>query len=161
MPLLERGLARLGPSHEGKRGLGATCTSMIIWGLPASQGASYFLKIPCYDETEGTRLIISDLLESRTSKWGLPNASASSKTTQICTAPVEQGQSAVVPSEGAQIWVCLFRKGRSLPRHPHDRPFWNKHTQICTPSLGTTALCPYSNGAVQIRVGLELAETGA
>ena len=27
------------------------------------------------------------------------------------------------------------------------------HDQICTPSLGTTALWPYSNGAVQIRVG--------
>ena len=38
------------------------------------------------------------------------------------------------------------------------RPYRNKHTQICTPSLGTAALGPYSNGAVQIRVGLELAE---
>ena len=38
------------------------------------------------------------------------------------------------------MWLFLY--GRSLPRHPHDRPYRNKHTQICTPSLG----------AVQIRV---------
>ena len=38
------------------------------------------------------------------------------------------------------------------------RPHGSKHTQICTLSLGMTALWPYSNGAVQIRVGLELAE---
>ena len=31
----------------------------------------------------------------------------------------------------------------------------NKHTQICTPSLGTTALWTYSNGAVQTRLCLE------
>ena len=62
------------------------------------------------------------------------------------------------PARGVQIWVCLFLYGRSLPRHPHDRPYRNKHTQICTPSLGTTSVCPCSNGAVQIRVGLELAE---
>ena len=54
--------------------------------------------------------------------------------------------------------MCLFLYGRSLPKHPHDRPYRNKHTQICTPSLGKTALWPYSNGAVQIRVGLELAD---
>ena len=86
--------------------------------------------------------------------------SASSKATRICTAPFEYGQTAVVPSEGVQIWVCLFLYGRSLPRHPHDQPHRNKHTQICTPSLGTTAVWPYSkkNGAVQIRVALELAD---
>ena len=39
-----------------------------------------------------------------------------------------------------------------------DQPYRNKHTQICTPSLGTTALWTYSNKAVQIRVGLELAD---
>ena len=39
--------------------------------------------------------------------------SASSKPTRICTAPFEQGQTAVVPSEGVQIWVCLFLYGRS------------------------------------------------
>ena len=32
-----------------------------------------------------------------------------------------------------------------------DRPYRNKRTQICAPSLGTTALWPYSNGAVQLR----------
>ena len=37
-------------------------------------------------------------------------------------------------------------------------PYRNKRTQICTLSLGMTALWPYSNGAVQIRIGLELAE---
>ena len=30
--------------------------------------------------------------------------------------------------------------------------------EFVTPSLGTTARCPDSHGAVQIRVGLELAE---
>ena len=34
----------------------------------------------------------------------------------------------------------------------------HKQTQICTFSLGMTAVWPYSNGAVQIRVGLELAD---
>ena len=33
--------------------------------------------------------------------------SASSKTTRICTAPFEWGQSAVVPSAGVQIWSCV------------------------------------------------------
>ena len=59
---------------------------------------------------------------------------------RICTGPFEQGQRAVAPSEGVQIWACLFLYGRSLPWHPHDRPSRNKHTQICTPSLTTTAL---------------------
>ena len=65
---------------------------------------------------------------------------------------------AVVPSEGVQIWVCLFLYGRSLPQNPHDRPYRNEHTQICTRSLGMTTLRIYSNGAVQIRVCLERAE---
>ena len=34
-------------------------------------------------------------------------------------------------------------------------PYRNKHTQICTLSLRLTSLWPYSNMAVQIRVGLE------
>ena len=79
-------------------------------------------------------------------------SSAHSKHTRICTAPFEQIQRVVVPSEGVQIWVCLFLYGRSFPRHPHDRPDRGKHTQICTSSLGTTTLWTYSNGAVQIRV---------
>ena len=45
-----------------------------------------------------------------------------------------------------------------ITQAPHDRPYRNKHTQIFTPSLGTTALWPYSSGAVQIRVGLELVD---
>ena len=40
----------------------------------------------------------------------------------------------------------------------NDWPCRNKHTRICTLSRGMTALWPYSNGAVQIRVGLELAD---
>ena len=69
---------------------------------------------------------------------------------RICTAPFEWGQSAVVPSEGVEIWVCLFLHGRSWGCRGTDRPYRNKHsvTQICPP---TTALWPYSNGAVQIR----------
>ena len=59
---------------------------------------------------------------------------------------------------GTNLGVGMFLCGRSLPKHPHDRPYRSEHTRICTPSLGTTALWPYSNGAVQIRVGLELAE---
>ena len=45
-------------------------------------------------------------------------------------------------SSPARKYKCgsLFLYGRSLPRHPHDRPYRNKHTQICTPSLGTTTL---------------------
>ena len=46
------------------------------------------------------------------------------------------------PQRGVNIWVCLFLYGRSLPRHLHDRPYRRKHTQICTPSLGTTAPWP-------------------
>ena len=38
------------------------------------------------------------------------------------------------------------------------QPYRNKHTQICTLSLGMTAVWPYSNGAVQIEVCLEIAE---
>ena len=54
--------------------------------------------------------------------------------------------------------VCSYMTGH-YSDILHDRPYRNKHTQICTPSLGTTALGPYANGAVQIRVGLESAET--
>ena len=77
--------------------------------------------------------------------------SASSKPPRICTAPFEWGQTAVVPSERVQIWACLFLYGRSLPRCEAT-------------NLGVFVLChfalisPYSNGAVQIRVGLELAD---
>ena len=55
------------------------------------------------------------------------------------------------PARGYKFGCVCSYIGRSLPRNPRDRPYRNKHTQICTPSLGTTAICPYSNGAVQIR----------
>ena len=46
----------------------------------------------------------------------------------------EQGQTVVVvASDGVQIWVCLFLYGRSWGSRGNDRPFRNKHTQICTP----------------------------
>ena len=67
--------------------------------------------------------------------------SASSKpTTEFAQPRLSRGPRAAVPSEGVQIWVCLFLYGQSLLGHPHDRPKRNKHTQICTPSLGMTAL---------------------
>ena len=42
--------------------------------------------------------------------------------------------------------------------HQKDQPYRNKHTQMCTLSLGMIATRPTQTGAVQIRVGLELAE---
>ena len=44
------------------------------------------------------------------------------------------------PARGYKFGCVLFLCSRSLPKHPHDRPYRNKHTQISTPSLGTTAL---------------------
>ena len=64
----------------------------------------------------------------------------------------------VVPSEGLQIWVCLFLYGQSLRRHPHDWPYRNKHTQICTPRWERPPFDPTQTGAVQIRVGLEFVD---
>ena len=53
--------------------------------------------------------------------------------------------------------VCSYMANHYVGVRWH-RPYRNKHTQICTLSLGMTALWPYSNRAVQIRVGFELAE---
>ena len=57
--------------------------------------------------------------------------------------------------------VCSYMAG-VISHQRNDWPYRNKHTQICTLSLGMTALWdptgPYSNGAVQIRVDLELAD---
>ena len=65
--------------------------------------------------------------------------------------PFEGGPKGSRPQrEGTDLGV--FVPGRSLSWHPHDRPYRNKHTQICTLSLRTTALWTYSNGAVQIRL---------
>ena len=53
----------------------------------------------------------------------------------------------------------LSKHTQFAPSHlDSDQPYRNKHIQICTLSLGMTALWTYSNRAVQIRVGLELAE---
>ena len=60
------------------------------------------------------------------------------------------------PARGSKFGcVCSYMASH---RHPHDRPYRNKHTQICTPSLGTTAVWPYVNRAAQIRLGLEHTE---
>ena len=54
------------------------------------------------------------------------------------------GQTAVIPSERVQIWVCLFLFSWFYPARG-----W-----MCLICVIST----YSNGAVQIRVGLELAD---
>ena len=57
--------------------------------------------------------------------------------------PVCVGQTAVIPSERVQIWVCAwFCPGMRLQ-------IW-----VCL----ICVISPYSNGAVQTRVGLELAD---
>ena len=62
------------------------------------------------------------------------------------------------PARGANLGVFV-PYGQSWGCRGSDQPYRNKHSQICTPSLGTTPLWPYSNLAVQIRVGLELADS--
>ena len=54
---------------------------------------------------------------------------------------------AVIPSVGVEIWVCLFLYGRYYPGVRLQ--IWVR--LICVISA-------YSNGAVQIRVGLEFAD---
>ena len=58
-----------------------------------------------------------------------------------------EGQTAVIPSERVQIWVCLFLYGWYDP---------GAMLQICVCLI--CVLSPCSNGAVQIRVGLGLAD---
>ena len=68
-----------------------------------------------------------------------PQSAISKNPPEFAQPRLSRVKGQVVPSDGVRIWVCLFLHGRSLPQHPHDRPYRNKHTQNCTPSLGTTA----------------------
>ena len=61
----------------------------------------------------GTNIWVCLFLHGRSLPRQLDNQNGSAQQLQThnrpCTAPFEQGQTAVVPSEGVQIWVCLFR----------------------------------------------------
>ena len=61
--------------------------------------------------------------------------------------PVRAGQTPVIPSDRVQIWLSLFLYGWYYPGVRLQ--IW-----VCLICVSLT----YSNGAVQIRVGLELAE---
>ena len=70
--------------------------------------------------------------------------------TQLCAIPRPWHK--CHPSEGVQFGcVCSYMAGHEDAGVATGRPYRKKHTQICTPSLGATALWPHSNGAVQIR----------
>ena len=59
-----------------------------------------------------------------------------------------------VPSEGVQIWVFLFLSGRSLPRHPHDRPYYiiGANTPKCVPlRWGRPPFDPTQTGLCKFR----------
>ena len=56
---------------------------------------------------------------------------------------------------GTNLVVCLFLYGRSPPRHPHDRPYRNKHTtKFVPPRWGRPRFAPTQTGLCKFGRGL-------
>ena len=65
------------------------------------------------------------------------------KFAQPCLSRVKRRSS---PARGYKFGCVCSSMAGHYPGIPHDRPYRNKHLQICNPSLGSMARWPYSTG---------------
>ena len=120
------------PSQTQQKLLRETCSEeLFIHGFAVTQGGSNFRKkLPA---TATGKNHSEDLV------------SANSQTHPNLHSPVWVGSKCGRPQRGGTNLGVFVLCGRS-PRHPHDRPCGNKHTQICTPRWGRPRFEPTQTG---------------
>ena len=104
-----------------------------------SQNITIFLKAPCRDMRHRCPTYQTSSSPGKRNS-GIPKGQRAPNPPEFAQPRLSRVKARSSPAGGYEFGCVCSYTVWSLPRHPHDRPYRNKHTQIRTPSLGTTAL---------------------